>query len=228
MIAAALLCGAAMVSCTEKLEEMPEAKSTVASPDNPSTTPDNQTYGEWYYVPLEELLTGEWVMATDSSALTDPVRTTELLMSLGFTAPLSFSEAFVVPELPWQGLLMTIPEFDTNYYGRYVRMTFENGVMHVDRAEYRNTYGDNHNIIRIDTVPIPTRTDFTFEQENDCRIHFTPINPDGWWHGHSNTQAYDNRLIICSLNRDRFVVFNDMWFCTLGNERNVTLFRRVR
>lgn len=230
-MAVALLCGAAMVACTEKLKDLPEVASAVTpseSTPNPSGDPTAPTPFNSTYVPLEELLTGEWEMATDSFGVTDHIRTGELMRSLGVTGYLLFSEAFILPDLPWQGLLNTIAGFDTGYYGRHVRMTFENGIMHVDCERYYRQFDEYGNFIGIDTIPLPILTDFTTEQENDCRIHFTPIDPSNWWPASTSHPEYDNKLIICSLDRNRFVVLHDIWFCTDGNEVDATLFRRVR
>lgn len=231
-MAVALLCGAAMVACTEKLEDLPEVTSAVTpseSTPNPSGDPTAPTPFNSTYVPLEELLTGEWEMSTDSFGVTDIHRSEELMRSLlGATGYTTWDGTFILSELSWQGLLNTIAGFDTGYIPRHVRMTFENNVMHVDCEDRFDQYDENNNFIGFDTVPILIPTDFTIEQENDCRIHFTPIDPDNWWPSSRSHPEYDNRLIICSLNRDRFVVFHDAWFCSFGGEPGVALFRRVR
>lgn len=227
MMAVALLCGAAMVSCTEKLEEMPEAKSTVASPDNTSTTPDNQTYGEWYYVPLEELLTGEWELATDTIGWIDIDKWGAFLRAIGVTGYLTADNAYTLSELPWQGLINTIGGFTSREHPILkVNMTFENGIMHIDREQYQYTYDENDNLIGFDSIPLPIQTDFTIDIENECRIRFTPIDPAQWYPTHN--QNYENKLVICSLDSNRFVTVYDNYFGSREGIPTVSLYRRVR
>lgn len=197
------------------------AYTTAPQPD-PGPAPFNSIY-----VPLGELLTGEWELATDTIGWIDVEKWGAFLRALGVTGYLTPDNSYTLPELPWQGLINTIGGFTSREHPILkVNMTFENGIMHIDRIQYQYTYDENDNLIGFDSIQLPIQTDFTIDIENECRIRFTPIDPAQWYPTHN--QDYENKLVICSLDSNRFVTVYDNYFGSREGIPTVSLYRRVR
>ena len=222
MMAVALLCGAAMVSCTEKLEELPEAKSTVASPDNPSTTPDNQTYGEWYYVPLEELLTGEWEMDTVSGGQFDYNGLVNLYSSYYNEMSSSIFPWFhlTTPGLHWKDFVPLINIDRPGGCPSHISITGD--TIHTTYFIPHSLYIDGSGRYYTEE-----HLDWLFEVIDECRIQLTPLS-EGMRPARSEQ---DYKAFILSLDNDCFATPTDAdnhLVCGYIDQADIVFFRRVR
>ncbi len=221
MMAAALVCGVAMVSCTEKLEEMPVAKSAVASPDNPSTTPDNQTYGEWYYVPLEELLTGEWELDTVSGGQFDHNGLVNLYSS--------YYNEMSSSIFPWFHL--TTPGLQWKDYMPLINKDRRDGIpshISISGDTIHTTYFIPHSLTTDSSYVswyTEVRRDWLFEVIDECRIQLTPLT-EGI---RPARDERDYKALVLSLDNDCFATTADCELvCGYLNQADIVFFRRVR